>query len=258
MDPSTFASYRRAVDAGDNKTSGRLLDRLVREEIPLVERCARKLSSKAGDLDDLRQAGAIALVQALRKFDPSRGAWSSYAKQWIIPAMLRDVVAARPLVQPGPRWTKNPMTKELRRRDHALRAVLGRAPTGAELGVDEALLEAWRARTTTRSYTEAPEGEKGWDQEVLSETATAPVEEMILPELRAALEALDPRAQRIVVAILDGKTNQEVADEEGLQSREWVRTIYQNSLSSLRAVLTKSATYEVCETHSAPTESSNI
>src|SRR4051812_49314548 len=81
-DARLFARYRRTGD-----TDAR--DALVARYLPLARRLARRY--EGGDNhDDLVQVASIALLQAIDRFDPTRGhAFSSFAVPTIVGALKR-------------------------------------------------------------------------------------------------------------------------------------------------------------------------
>jgi RNA polymerase sigma-B factor len=67
-DSARFVEYRRTHDR-------RLRDQLVTTHIGLAYATAQRFVGRGEELEDLRQVALIALVQAVERFDPSRG-WS--------------------------------------------------------------------------------------------------------------------------------------------------------------------------------------
>jgi RNA polymerase sigma-B factor len=57
-----------------------LEESMVRRFAPLTRRLARKYSWRGCDFEDFMQVASIALVKAMRRFDPERGPFESYAK----------------------------------------------------------------------------------------------------------------------------------------------------------------------------------
>ena len=71
------AEYRRTGDTA-------LYHRLVQSQLPLVVKIARASCFRESTLPDLIQEGAIGLMRAVRKYDPTRGVrLSTYAAWWI-------------------------------------------------------------------------------------------------------------------------------------------------------------------------------
>jgi RNA polymerase sigma-B factor len=78
-----FAEYARTRDP-------KLREQLIVQHLGLVSALARRFGADGRELDDLIQVGAIGLIQAIDRFDPSRGvAFRSYAVPTILGEMRR-------------------------------------------------------------------------------------------------------------------------------------------------------------------------
>ncbi len=78
-----FAEYARTRDP-------KLREQLIIQHLGLVSALARRFGADGRELDDLIQVGAIGLIQAIDRFDPSRGvAFRSYAVPTILGEMRR-------------------------------------------------------------------------------------------------------------------------------------------------------------------------
>ena len=110
----------------------KLRDQLVSEEMELVEILARQLRGRLPpsiELDDLRSAGLLGLLDAAEKFDPSfNSSFKHYAEIRIRGAMLDELRRADWL----PRSLRR-QAKELEQATVALSHALGRAPLDEEL-----------------------------------------------------------------------------------------------------------------------------
>jgi RNA polymerase sigma-32 factor len=90
-----FEEYRRT---GDKQIESRLLE----SQLGLVGRLTSLYQLKGIDRRDLFQEGAIGLLHAIRKFDPSRGTrLSTYAAYWIRAFEFRYTLANYRLVRVG-------------------------------------------------------------------------------------------------------------------------------------------------------------
>jgi RNA polymerase sigma-B factor len=121
-----FARYRREGDAGAREA-------LVARYLPLARHLAGRYRGR-GDLDDLHQVAAVALLRAIDRFDAERGlAFSSFAVPTILGELKRHFRDHGWMVR-VPRELQ-----ELKLRiDHLtqqLTGELGRSPTPAELAV---------------------------------------------------------------------------------------------------------------------------
>ena len=97
----------------------------------LVYLCARRLSGRGAEFDDLVQAGCVGLIKAADAFDPGRGlAFSTYA----VPVILGEI---KRLFREGGAVKVGRITKDkardLLRLQESLAASLGREPSISEL-----------------------------------------------------------------------------------------------------------------------------
>jgi len=114
------------------------LEELVAANLGLVKWIANDLKLAAGSgedvFDDLVQEGAIALMAAARRFDPARGRFATYARQWIDGAIKRFLAEGAPAI-PLPRKAKE-LVHELLTAESRLTENLGRRPGDDELACD--------------------------------------------------------------------------------------------------------------------------
>ena len=83
------ALARRAL-AGDQAAE----ERLICSHLGFVARMARAYRSYGLPLSDLVQEGTVALIQAIRRYDPNRGARLATFAMWSIRAALQEQVAS--------------------------------------------------------------------------------------------------------------------------------------------------------------------
>jgi RNA polymerase sigma-B factor len=107
-------------------------DELVERYLPLVRRLARRYSYTTEPLEDLCQVGAMALVRALDRYEPGRGACF---KAYVVPTVVGEL--RRHFRDTG--WALH-IPRALQERAHEvgvalaqLQGSLGRSPTIAEL-----------------------------------------------------------------------------------------------------------------------------
>ncbi|HXG45119.1 MAG TPA: FliA/WhiG family RNA polymerase sigma factor [Gemmatimonadales bacterium] len=121
-----------------DRRDGTARDALVRQHLPLVRRLAYDLSRRlpsSVEVDELVSAGSLGLLQAIDRFEPSRGlAFSTFATPRIRGAMLDALRAS----------SHAPRAVRVRRRQVAaaaerLTARLGRAPDPQEMAAALAL-----------------------------------------------------------------------------------------------------------------------
>ena len=123
-DRSLFIHYRRTDDL-------RARRELIERHLPLARRLARRYA-RARDADDLMQVASLALVKAVDRYDPARGAsFASFAIPTIVGELKRHFRDAR--------WALH-IPRELQERAQAVErevdrqaSRLGRAPSPREL-----------------------------------------------------------------------------------------------------------------------------
>ncbi len=143
--------WRRYFQTRETK----LRNELVETYLPLVRGLAAKLASRLPrciDLDDLRGAGFIGLMNAVEHFDPTRNVkFEIYAKKRINGSMLDELRRQDAL----PREARD-RTDEMRRCARALREELGRDPSPWEvataMGVSLAVLREVALDSTFASH----------------------------------------------------------------------------------------------------------
>lgn len=77
--------------AGDEAARHRLIEANLRLVVFVAKRYHASCTASL-DLDDLIQAGNLGLMQAVDRYDPARGSFSTYAVWWIRQAMSRTLV----------------------------------------------------------------------------------------------------------------------------------------------------------------------
>ena len=219
-------------------------DRAAREEVlvelmPLVRSLAARYAGRGEPLDDLVQVGAVGLIKAVDRFDVTRGvAFTSYGVPTIV-GELRRHFRDRAWAMHVPRRIKE-LSVRLSRLLDELTTTLGRSPTIAELAEaaaveeEEAIdaLDAARAYST-RSLDAAPAGA---EQLVEHLAGDDPGYETVHDRwlLSAGLDALDPRARRIVeLRFFEEKTQAQIAAELGI-SQMHVSRLLRNAFDVMR------------------------
>jgi RNA polymerase sigma-B factor len=219
-----------------------LRDELVRSHLPLVVHFARRYAGRREPLEDLLQAGAVGLVNAVDRFDPGRGvAFSTFAAPTILGEIRRHfrdrtwaVHVHRSLQDRA-----NDVDAAVQR----TRQQLGRSPTVAELAghldlTEEQVLEALTcgaAYRATSLQTPIADGLTLGDRLGGEDPGYAELEDH--EALGAALARLSPRAQRIVQLRFFGDLSQaKIADRLGI-SQMHVSRLLAAALAQLRAEL---------------------
>ncbi|TQL18585.1 SigB/SigF/SigG family RNA polymerase sigma factor [Streptomyces sp. SLBN-134] len=77
--PDTAALFTRMAEFQDGPERDAVRDELVTAWLPMAHRIAGRFRDRGEAVEDLRQVAALGLVKAIDRFDPSRGAFESYA-----------------------------------------------------------------------------------------------------------------------------------------------------------------------------------
>lgn len=219
-----------------------LRNRIVEASLHLVDHHVGRFSRSPGvSADDLRQAAYIALVNAVERFDPDKGAgFATFASRTIEGSLKRHLRDRTWAVRP-PRSVQE-LALRLRGSQEELGQRLGRAPTVAELASDvgastEAVLEAFDAgRSRVALGIDAPAG--GEREGTLAQTLGAedPAFERVDSDRRLAslLSGLDGR-ERLVLRLrfVDELSQPEIAERVGV-SQSYVSRLLRRSLTRLR------------------------
>ncbi len=221
-------------------------DRLILRHAPLVRAIARRYSGRGMSHDDLVQTGYLGLIQAVDRYDPSRGVpLRAYAARTIegeIMHLFRDrgwaVHVPRPLQDLG---------RAVKTARDTLSHELGRAPTTEELAaaVGRTVEEVSAAIDARRAYSAEPLLESSPDEHGETRPAERALEvedegfdqALDRHDLARALHHLDPRAQRIVaLRFLHDLTQSEIAAELGI-SQMHVSRLLRRALTDMRVAL---------------------
>jgi RNA polymerase sigma-B factor len=221
-----------------------LRDDLVEAHMPLVVYLARRFSGRNEPMTDLVQVGAIGLLKAIDRFDPSRGLeFSTYATPTILGEIKRHFRDTGWLIHVPRRAQELQTTVNTARAD--LSQELGRAPTIAELAArievdEEAVLEALDA---ARAYSGVPldvlaaPGETVPEHPMLGvlDEGFEQVEQRAL--LRDVISKL-PEAEReiLLLRFVANKTQTEIAAIVGVSQMQ-VSRLVARGLKRLRASL---------------------
>jgi RNA polymerase sigma-B factor len=228
----------------DSAQRQRLRDQLVELHMPLVVYLARRFTGRNEPMNDLVQVGAIGLIKAIDRFDPSRGLeFSTYATPTILGEIKRHFRDTGWLIHVPRRAQEMQTTLNAARAD--LSQELGRAPTVSELaeriGVDEdTVLEALDA---ARAYSGVPldvlaaPGESVPEHPMLGQIDEGfeQVEQRAL--LREAIGKL-PEAEReiLLLRFIANKTQTEIAAIVGVSQMQ-VSRLVARGLKRLRETL---------------------
>lgn len=227
-------------------------NRLVVEYAPLVKFVAARLGAgmpSSVDQADLVSYGMFGLIDAIERFDPSRGVkFETYAVARIRGAIIDELRAID--------WVPRSVRSRARRIEVASAAVearLGRAPTDAELadelGIGEDELRGWLTQISRMGLVALDEllGEAERPRQVTMADFTAAsqpdppalyeVEEM-RSALSGAVQSLGERERRVVLLYyFEGLTLAQIGDLLGV-SESRVCQIHTKAVMQLRGRLT--------------------
>jgi RNA polymerase sigma-B factor len=219
-------------------------DQLVELHLPLVVYLARRFSGRNEPMADIVQVGAIGLLKAIDRFDPSRGLeFSTYATPTILGEIRRHFRDTGWLLH-VPRRAQE-LQSSLNRARAELSQELSRPPTVTELAQrveldEDTVLEALDA---ARAYSGVPldvlaaPGEAVPEHPSLgvTEGGYEQVEQRAL--LRIAVAALPPDEREILLLrFLGNKTQTEIAAIVGVSQMQ-VSRLVARGLKRMRATL---------------------
>jgi RNA polymerase sigma-32 factor len=173
MDLEMFAEWKRT---GSKKLEGKLLadnDKFVRHQISKLCRLSRIV-----DTEDHLQAGRIGLLIALRKFDPARGKFSTYAAHWIRDQFQKASQRSDREI----RRVGSGLSYAVIRRMEVIKAQTGRDATAEELGVTQDVMESYRCNAIVSlslddtGRQEKYDGDKWWADSAYDDECPNPEE----------------------------------------------------------------------------------
>ncbi len=227
------------------------LNQMIRSNLRLVVTIALELSNRGIPIEELISEGNVGLIQAAKKFDPTKGAkFSTYASWWIKQAMRRAITESGKVIRiPTSSFRK---IRKIQRVGRELKEKLGREPTAAEIagnsefsvGVVTRLRDA--ELKTVSLQAPISEGESDTIINLIpNENTPSPDRDLVFRDLSdqmyGALPQLKGREQLIIKYRfgLDGRgirTLEEISKELGL-TRERVRQIQKRALEKLRKIM---------------------
>lgn len=226
--------------------------RLIESNMRLVINIAKTYRNKSIPLEDLIQEGAIGLMQAAQRFDPSRGfRFSTYATHWIRQAIGRAIDNKSKAIRLPAHVSQ--WLRKIERERMRLVKEMGVDPTSdqlaAALGIPAKKLIALIQSSQEMLSLDMSVGDSSGMTlgGLLRDTCNKDPEEMVLSEemlneLQRILSELNEREQRVMrlrfqlddVAV-DPAFQEEIAKEMKL-SRERVRQIEVQAIKKLRAL----------------------
>ena len=227
---------------------------LIQSNLPFVACVAREYRGMGLPFEDLMEEGALGLLEALRRFDPSRGLkFMTYAVWWVRRCIVCALARNASLVR-VPRY-RTKQFKDARVAFNAIACQLGRAPRTEEVA-DQLRIGHEEAATRLQAYPvpvplDRPlrDGDHTSEYYFADGKAVNAEEEMIrreeLDALRSAVEKLPARERSVMVGRygLDGgkpRTLRQLGAEMGL-TKERIRQIEMKTRRKLGEALAASA-----------------
>ncbi len=225
--------------------------RMMEANIRLVMSIARRYTCKSLTFEDLVQEGILGLLEAINKFEVSRGnRFSTYATYWIRQAIVRAI-------EKQDRMIRLPVygcdaARRIERTQNALADSLGRAPSPEEVAREAGL--PLRLVRTVSQYNQDPlsldvlvgdSDETTFSDLVVDAEASNPEETALDAVARQKLlrevGTLEPREQWVIgkrFGLYDGQmhTLKEIAEQLKM-SREGVRHVQLRALRKLKTAL---------------------
>jgi RNA polymerase sigma-B factor len=221
-------------------------EELVRRFLPLARKLARRYRRRDEPIDDLVQVASVALVKALKRFDPGRGVpFTSFAVPTIVGELKRHLRDTRWAAYVPQRMRERVL--EVGHVTESLRRTLGRSPTISELSRESGLdageiADALRAATAfdAVSLDTGPATSESGSGAAIAETIGSEEERYDLVEyavtIGPALRAL-PQRQRTILRLrfCEDLTQSEIAARMGM-SQMHVSRLLRQALERLREV----------------------
>lgn len=210
----------------ESTVDSRELSALIEQHLPLVKHIVFQVAvhfPRHVDRDDLARAGALGLVEAARRYEPSRGVpFDRFAAQRIRGAILDAVRAA----DWAPRSVRN-LARKLESVEQRLYSQLGRLPSptevATELGISNEELRRLQDRlfrsvvlALEHEVRDATEDDLTLVDVLADRDNLEPLEELEVRELHTYLRdavGLLPERHRLVIVgyFLEGRTSQDLA-----------------------------------------------
>ncbi|MGW2952976.1 RNA polymerase sigma factor SigF [Streptomyces eurythermus] len=232
--PDTAALFARLAELEDGPERDAVRDELVTAWLPMAHRIAGRFRDRGESVEDLRQVAALGLVKAIDRFDPSRGAFESYAVPTItgeVKRHFRDRMWALRV----PR-----RVQELRNRVRVARRELTQnpgspEPTVADIAAHTGLteeevaagMEALESFSTLSLDAELSAGDDGYSlADTLGETDTS---YDVVVDREAAKEGLRRLSEReraiLYMRFFEDMTQSRIADRLGISQMHVSRLI---------------------------------
>lgn len=221
----------------------KLANELIETHLDVARSVARRYRNRGVDLDDLEQVALLGLTKAAQRFDADAGHdFLSYAVPTIRGEIRRHFRDAGWTVRP-PRRVQE-LQARIRRSQSDLEMQFGRSPRPNEVAAHlDNVVEALTADGCfTPTSLDKPLGEGGSSiGELISYEDGAMESAEARVVLRPVLQELTERDRRVLhLRFLEGRTQQEIADDLGLTQAQ-VSRVLSRILAHLRAKLDESS-----------------
>lgn len=198
------------------------MDAAVRAALPLTQAIAVRFSGRGVELDDLKQVAAMALVEALKRFETGRGLRFTTFVTPTITGKVRNYIRDKAQILRSPRGLRE-MGIKMDRANERLIQELHREPTVAELAehlswpLEQVLdVQSMRDKTTVSSL-DAPDDEGLMAFDHLGEDDQGFDAFELHEDLKKAMGILTPSEKRLLSLRFAKRLSQsEVAREMGM------------------------------------------
>jgi RNA polymerase sigma factor for flagellar operon FliA len=226
----------RAVNNYATKDANDEASAVLQKHSGLIDRLARRLVARTGlqsAYDDLWSAGALGLVEAMRRFDSTKGAsFETFAEHRVRGAMLDELRRQDHL----PRRLRN-RTDEMQKAKHKVSARLGREATVEEVAeeMDADLDEVSGVHALTEPHVPI---DSVMAQLVAEESVHDPlVRKQAVQNLSRAIEKIPERLQMILqLHYVDGLTYKEISGILDV-SEPRVCQLHADAITKIRAAM---------------------
>lgn len=247
LTPEEEVALTHAARAGDQAARRRLVESNMR----LVINIAKNFRSRSIPMEDLIQEGCIGLIQAIERFEPSRGyRFSTYASHWIKQAIGRAMDSKSKTIRLPAHVSQS--IRRVERERLRLARELGAEPSHEQLaealGLHPKKLQALMASSKEMLSLDmrVGDGESATLGNMLADDASENPENTVIAEerwkeLQMILMELSERERRVMTQRLkldEGEDVSEMRDtlaKEMSISRERIRQIELQAIKKLRA-----------------------
>ncbi|MCH2175479.1 MAG: RNA polymerase sigma factor RpoD/SigA [Lentisphaeria bacterium] len=257
LDQQEEIDLANAIKAGDE----RAVESMIQGNLRLVVSIAMEFSYQRIEFEELISAGNVGLIQAVKKFDPSKGAkFSTYAAWWIKQSIRRSITESNRLIRiPTSSLRK---IRKIQRLEQKMTEDLGRTPTDFEMSENseysEKVISKLKNSNISSVSLDQPlqDGEEDTIVNMIEDPdQTAPDVQMLFKDMVSKLqEKISILNEREVLILnmrfgLDGAapaTLESISEVVGL-TRERVRQIQKRAIEKLRDAILREEDFQFNE-----------